>query len=95
MDHPANTKNDKVHTGNAWLPARKRYCQKENDMPAALNVFVDKSHTDLHGALSLTPITFTLTLFNCASKNNAKFWRPMGYIPNLVHGQGTSDRTAT
>jgi hypothetical protein len=94
-DHPANNKYDKVHTGDAWSPARKRYCRKENDMPVGLIVFVDKSHTDLHGALSLTPIIFTLTLFNRASRNNAKFWRPMAYIPNVSHGKGTSDKTAT
>jgi hypothetical protein len=62
-------------------------------MPVALIVFADKSHTDLQGALSLTPIIFTLTLFNHSARNNSKFWRPMGYIPNLTHGKGTSDKT--
>jgi hypothetical protein len=62
-------------------------------MPVALIVFADKSHTDLHGALSFTPIIFTLTLFNCSARNNPKFWRPMGYIPNLIYGKGTSDKT--
>ncbi len=33
-------------------------------MPVGIIVFGDKSHTDLHGTLSLTPIIFTLTLFN-------------------------------
>jgi len=65
------------------------------DMPVALIVFVDKTHTDLHGALSLTPIIFTLILFNRASRNNPKFWRPLGYIPNLSYGKGTSDKMAT
>jgi hypothetical protein len=64
-------------------------------MPVGLIVFADKSHTDLHSALSLTPIKFTLTLFNRASRSNAKFWRPLGYIPNLLYGKGTSDKTAT
>ena len=87
---PANNKYGKVHTGDAWSPTRKRYCQKENDMPVGFIVFADKSHTVLHGALSLTLIIFTLPLFNRAYRNNAKFWRPMAYIPNLSHGKGTS-----
>ncbi len=62
-------------------------------MPVALIVFADKSHTDLHGALSLTPIIFTLTLFNCSARKNPKFWRPMGYIPNLTYGKDSSDKT--
>ncbi len=54
-----NDKYGEVYTGNAWLPAQNRYCQKENEMPVALIVFADKSHTDLHGALSLTPIIYS------------------------------------
>ncbi len=64
-------------------------------MPDGLIVFGDKSHTDLHGALSLTPIIFTLTLFNRAAQNDSKFWRPIGYIPNLGYGRGTSNKTLT
>jgi hypothetical protein len=66
-NHPANNKYGEVHTGDAWLPARDRYCQNKTDMPVGLIVFGDKSHIDLHEAWSLTPIIFTLTLFNCAA----------------------------
>jgi hypothetical protein len=94
-NHPANNKYGEVHTGDAWLPARDRYCQNKTDMAVGLIVFGDKSHTDLHGALSLTPIIFKLTLFNRAARNDLKFWRPIGYIPNLGHGRGTSNKTHT
>ena len=94
-DHPANNRYGEVHTGDAWIPARSLYCQDDSDMPVGLIIFADKLHTDLYGALSLTPIIFTLTLFNRACRNNAKYWRPLGYIPNLSHGKGTSDKTAT
>jgi hypothetical protein len=90
--HPENKKYSEVRTGDAWKPAMKRYCQ---NVPVALIVFANKTHTDLHGALSLTPIIFTLTLYNNASRNNPKFWRPLGYIPNLSYGKGTSDKTVT
>jgi hypothetical protein len=83
-NHPANSKYGEVHTGDAWLPELYRYCQNKTDMPVGLIVFGDKlQHTDLHRALSLTPIIFTLTLFNRAARNDLKFWRPIGYIPNL------------
>jgi hypothetical protein len=94
-NHPANNKYGEVHTGGAWLPARDRYCQTKTDMPVGLIVFGDKSHTELHGALSLNPIIFTLTLFNRAARNDSKFWRPIGYIPNLGCGRGTSNKTHT
>ena len=64
-------------------------------MPVALIIFVDKSHTDLHGALALTPIIFTLILFSRMSRNNAKFWRPLAYIPNHGYGKNKADKTPT
>ncbi len=64
-------------------------------MPVALIIFGDKSHTDLHGALALTLIIFTLTMFNGAARNNTNFWQPLGYIPNLTHGKNKADQTNT
>jgi hypothetical protein len=64
-------------------------------MPVRLIVFGDKSHTNLHGTLSLTPIIFTLTLFNQTASNNTGFWWLIGYIPNLSYGKGTADRQST
>jgi hypothetical protein len=54
MNNPCNLKYSNVHTGDAWLPARNRYCAvtKQPTMPVALIMFGDKSHTDLHGTLS-------------------------------------------
>ncbi len=82
-NYPANDKYGEVQTGDAWLPTRDRYCRNETDMPVGLIVFGDKSHTDLHGALLLTPFIFTLTLFDHAAQHDSKFWRPIGQLPNL------------
>ncbi len=83
-----------MHTGDAWLPARNGYCTvtEQPTMHVVLIVFGDKSHTDLHGTLSLTPIIFTLTLFNQSACNSTRFWRPIGYIPNLSYAKGVADR---
>jgi hypothetical protein len=96
-NNPCNQKYDEVHTGDAWLPARDRYCTNPNrpTMPVGLIVFGDKSHTNLYGTLALTPIIFTLTFFNQPSRNNTRFWRPLGYIPNLSYGKGGADRRKT
>jgi hypothetical protein len=96
-NNSCNQKYGEVHTGDAWLPARDRYCTNPNcpTMPVDLIVFGDKSHTNLHGTLALTPIIFTLTLFNWPSRNNTRFWRPIGYIPNLSYGKGRADHRKT
>ena len=60
----ANKYYGEVHTGNAWEPARAHYCgDNDANMPIALIVFGDKSHTDLHGSLAATPIIFYPDLF--------------------------------
>jgi hypothetical protein len=99
VNNPTNDKYREVNTGDAWIPTRDRYCSNPQGptMPVGLIVFGDKSHTDLHGngTLSLTPIIFTLTLFNQTARNNTGFWRPIGYIPNLLYGKGTANRQST
>jgi hypothetical protein len=93
VNNPSNDLYGEVHTGAAKIPARDRYCSDPQGptMPVGLIVFGDKSHTNLHGTLSLTPIIFTLTLFNQTARNNIRFWRPIGYIPNLSYGKGIPD----
>jgi hypothetical protein len=67
-------------------------------MPVSIVIFGDKSHINLHGALALTPIIFTLLtfLFNQKCHNDPKFWRVLGYaVPNLGHGQNKSNKMPT
>ena len=61
-------------------------------MPIGLIIFGDKSHTDLHGSLSVTLITLTLTLFNREARMNSNFDRSIAYLPNLSHDKEISDK---
>ena len=95
-NHQSNKYYGEIHTGDEWIPARDKFCRPGTvDMPVSLVIFGDKSHTDLHGALALTPIIFTLTLFNQRCRNDPKFWRVLGYLPNLGHGKNKSNKTPT
>jgi hypothetical protein len=92
-DEACNNNYGEIHTGDAWTPARLRYCGIEcKYMPIALVLFGDKSHTDLHGMLSVEPVSFTLSLFNQRARNLPEFWRVLGYIPNLSAGKGEANR---
>jgi hypothetical protein len=50
--HMANKRYGEIHTGDDWLPARDRFCTRNdethNDMPVGLIIFGDKSHTIAH-----------------------------------------------
>ena len=89
----ANNKYGEIHTGDAWKPALTRFCGSNGEyMPIALVLFGDKSHTDLHGLLSVEPVSFTLSLFNRSARNLPQFWRLLGYVPNLSAGKGEANR---
>jgi hypothetical protein len=100
-NHKSNHNYGEIHTGDEWIPARNHYCRPHdnftNDMPVGIVIFGDKSHTDLHSALALTPIIFTLTFFSEKCRNNPKFWRVLGYLPNLGYGkkQNTNSKQNT
>ena len=94
--HSSNKYYGEIHTGDEWIPARDKFCRPNTgDMPISLVIFGDKSHTDLHGALALTPVIFTLSLFNQRCRNDTKFWRVLGYLPNLGYGKNKSNKTPT
>ena len=82
-----------IHTGDAWEPARKYFCGDNypNNLPVALVVFADESHFDQKGTLKTMPMMFTLSLFNQKARNDVRFWRIMGYIPNLGYGATTKE----
>lgn len=83
-----------IHTGDSWVPALTQQCGTNGVfMPVALVLFGDKSHMDLHGLLSVEPVSFTLSLFNRSARNLPHFWRLLGYIPNLSAGMGEANCT--
>jgi hypothetical protein len=61
-NHPANNKNGEVHPGDAWLPARDRYCQNKTDMPVGLILFGDKSHRSTRSTVTNSNYIHTDTL---------------------------------
>ena len=84
---------DEYHTGNRWKNAMEHYINRDtNEFPCGLVVFYDKSHADRHGSLCVSPIMFTLTLFNKAARAQNQFWDILAYVPNLDSGNNkTSD----
>lgn len=43
-------------------------------------LFVDAISIDMYSNLQLTPVTFTLSIFNKAARNRKENWRPLGFI---------------
>ena len=83
-----------MHTGSAFQKAYEEYITPNNDEIAVpLYLFIDETHTDLHGALSTAPIIFTVAWLTQDCRNSPDFWRPAGFIPNLSYGLGKNCKT--
>ena len=72
-----------IHTGYWFKNAHSFLCKKTNDLLCPLIFFIDVVSLDSMGRQSLEPVTFTLGIFNRKARNSNKFWRLLGYIPNL------------
>ena len=84
---------DEIHTGWAWEQARQFYCGNDPDvMPLGLICFYDKTHSDLYGSLACAPFMCIPHFFKEECRMNTDFHTVLGYIPNLGHGKGKSNR---
>ena len=72
-----------VSDGGLWRQGWETYVQVDNDLFCPIVLFIDKTHIDAHGRLTLEPVTFTLGWFNKQTRKKRHAWRSLGYVPNL------------
>jgi Plavaka transposase len=78
-----------VNDGSCYKNSYMYYCSnKGKDVLCPLTLFIDKTHTDAKGSLTLEPVTLepvclTLGIFNQKTRNKEEAWRIIGFIPNL------------
>lgn len=84
FDHPySSTHLDDVNDGDVYRQAHKELVTTENlHVPMGIVMFIDKTHTDLHGNLSLEPVMFTFAFFKRDLRYKHEAWRNLGYILN-------------
>jgi Plavaka transposase len=85
-DPNANDKNiiKDVNDGSCYKNAYTYYCSnKYKDVLCPIILFIDKTHTDAKGNLTLEPVCITLGIFNQKTRNKEEAWRIIGFIPNL------------
>lgn len=80
---PKPEKYGDVNTGSCYRQAYIRMCTVEGrDVLLPIILFIDKTVTDLHGNLSLEPVSFTIGILTREVRNQARAWRPLGYVQN-------------
>ena len=53
---------------------------KENNFCLDIKLFLDATHTDIHGNWMLGSVMFTFTFFNNGITQSEKAWQPLGFI---------------
>jgi hypothetical protein len=72
-----------VDTGSLFCSAYPELCNEPNDVLCPLIMYLDCISIDQHGRCSLESGYVTLGIWNLSTRNKAKAWHPLGYIPNL------------
>lgn len=55
---------------------------KEKEIQIPIYFFIDRTHTDKNGRLTVEPVSFTLGIFKQSVRRTAAAWRTIGYIVN-------------
>ena len=69
-----------VEDGSVFQNTAKRVCLKQDDLCLGIKLFIDATHTDIHGNWMLDPVMFTFTFFNNEVTKSESAWRPLGFI---------------
>ena len=84
---------DIIH-GDAYFHAYERLCKgKPLKVLCSILIFIDKTHIDAHGRLTLEPVSMTLGLFRKECRRRPEFWSPIGYILNQSNFTAASSAT--
>jgi len=81
-----------INTGDRFHVLYFHYCTGNGRrVLCTIILFGDKTHTDRNGNLCMEPYSFTLGIFNRATRMRPDAWRILGYVKN----QGALPQTST
>ena len=86
---------DDMSSGQLYMESCRRFAPADDDYACGIVLFIDKSHTDAFGALSVSPVQFTLASLKTDVMQHDWAWRVIGYVPNLSVGKGKNDSSKT
>ena len=72
-----------IEDGSLFQNTISEVCQDENDFLLGIKMFIDATHTDVHGDWILDPVSFTFTFFNYEIAREQRSWRTIGFINDL------------
>ena len=71
-----------INTGKFFINAHKKFCNSDRDVLCPILIGMDKTHTDLHGNLSVEMVMFTLGILDLKTRRRPEAWMCAGCIIN-------------
>jgi hypothetical protein len=71
---PNPTHVDEINTSTWYWHAHQTLCTNPNDLLCGIILFIDKTHTDTIGKLTLEPVSFTLSIFKHSVRTKSSAW---------------------
>ena len=84
LDKHRNTSD--VHSSYLFQSAVSRFCTEPHHVPVPIIIGYDKANLSRQGDLALAPLIFTFGFFKSRWRHKSKYWRNLGYMPNLAVG---------
>lgn len=66
--------------GDVCRDAYRLYVKRDTDFLVPIIMFIDKTHVDLNGRLTLEPLCMTLGIFKKEYRRQPDFWRTLGFV---------------
>jgi len=72
-----------INDGSVFRQAYKAHIKDpQRDLLVPPIIFMDKTHCDTNGLLTIEPVSYTLAIFTKEARKNPAFWRCLGYVYN-------------
>ena len=72
-----------IEDGDMFQNTVNHVCTEANDFLLGIKMFIDATHTDVHGDWVLDPVNFTFTFLSNQVTREHRAWRPLGFVNDL------------
>ena len=72
-----------IEDGEMFQNTLSEVCHDTHDFLLGIKMFIDATHTDIHGDWILDPVSFTFTFFDNKITRQHNAWRTLGFITDL------------
>ena len=83
MYFPSDSKVGEANSGSRYRELYQAFAQGKNQLLVPIIMYLDGTTIDSKGHINICPVSFTTSLFSEKARRDVKFWRPLGYVPDL------------